>query len=207
MNDNDKRLEDLSAYLDGYASEPERVRAEVEKDPNLAARLDQWQRLSDQLRQLEDPEVHPAFTTRVMASVREESERSLPLWRRVLVAGWAIPAVLVVFIAGTSLYQGTAWLRTDNVVSAPVTQAETPPTVADLFDLAQGDTYLTMDGAFQLEEDASEDAESELDLASSVELALDSDPDLDDMLNSLTAEEVVQLQQLMSQQAPEGFWS
>ena len=70
MNDKDV-WEELSAYLDGEAADPEKIARLLEAHPEHARRFEELRRLSQQVKTLDPPDVHPAFLTRVMAEVAE----------------------------------------------------------------------------------------------------------------------------------------
>ena len=87
---NDKKTEELSAFLDGEASKPDEVRRRLEDDPDTARMAKDLSALTKELRRLPTPDVHPAFRTRVMATVRETPRASAPprvtAWWRALAA-------------------------------------------------------------------------------------------------------------------------
>lgn len=64
-------LEELSAYLDGESENPDAMRLRIERDPDAARLAREWSGLSRDLGNLPAPKVHPAFSTRVMAHVRD----------------------------------------------------------------------------------------------------------------------------------------
>ncbi|MFM1921752.1 MAG: hypothetical protein RLZZ303_3386 [Candidatus Hydrogenedentota bacterium] len=89
MNLNEKELERISAALDGEGADSGSAPGEA------AGRQASYARLGDMLRSLPDPEVHPAFATRVLAHAREENARRsvwLP-WR------WLAPAAGLLAVA------------------------------------------------------------------------------------------------------------
>lgn len=64
-------LDELSSYIDGESRDPERIARHLQSCPDCARRLVELRKLSAHLRALPEPEVHPAFATRVMASLAE----------------------------------------------------------------------------------------------------------------------------------------
>jgi hypothetical protein len=90
---NDRDIEELSAFLDGEASKPETVKRRLEDDADAERMAKDLSALSNQLRRLPAPDVHPAFRTRVMATVRE-TPRATALPR--VTARWQAFAAMVV---------------------------------------------------------------------------------------------------------------
>lgn len=68
---NKKAIEELSAYLDGESSNPAEVKRRLDADPDAARMASELSAISEALGRLPAPDVHPAFRTRVMATVRE----------------------------------------------------------------------------------------------------------------------------------------
>lgn len=82
MNLNEKDLERISAALDGEDMDT------ASKGGHAAGRQASYARLGELLRSLPEPEVHPAFATRVLAHARQEKTRR-PVW---LSWRWLVPA-------------------------------------------------------------------------------------------------------------------
>ena len=103
-------LEELSAYLDGESDRASAVKRAVEQEPALRSRLEEYQRASHAVRDLPKPDVHPAFATRVMASIQEEPEPSkfaaFLQWRPLL-AGLGVASLVVVVALPIWLNQET----------------------------------------------------------------------------------------------------
>lgn len=93
-------MEELSAYLDGEARDPDAVRNALQSDPALARRYMQLAKLSTHLKALPLPNVHPAFTTRVMAHVREAKPAPARSWFQWVMS--AVVAGLIVVAGGTA---------------------------------------------------------------------------------------------------------
>jgi hypothetical protein len=94
-------LGDLSAYIDGESTDPEGIARHLQQCPSCARRYMELSRLSSHLRALRGPEVHPAFSTRVMAAIAEAPQGSrLKGWRRVLAPAAAALAFLGIAAAG-----------------------------------------------------------------------------------------------------------
>ncbi|MBI1317863.1 MAG: hypothetical protein GC168_02805 [Candidatus Hydrogenedens sp.] len=96
--------EELSALLDGEAAQPDAVQRAVSEDADLRARLDEYQRLGDAMRALPKPDVHPAFATRVMASIQEIEAAPAPV--RSLRWWWAAAGLGAAAMLALVLNQG-----------------------------------------------------------------------------------------------------
>lgn len=99
-------IEELSAFLDGEAKAPERIAEMLQKDPEAARYVAELRRLSERVRSLSPPAVNPAFSTRVLGRVREETARPSAWSRRPLVRLVGILAAAAVVLAVV----GGAWL-------------------------------------------------------------------------------------------------
>lgn len=105
---NDKRLmEELSAYLDGEADDPEALARMIQRDEAVARRYMELAKLSSHLKAaLREPDVPPAFATRVLARVRETERLAAPALR------WAWLRMAPALAAGIVLcLAGLYWLR------------------------------------------------------------------------------------------------
>jgi len=87
--------EELSAFLDGEADQPDAVRRALEEDAALCGRADAYRKMGDGLKALPKPDVHPAFATRIMAAI-EEAE---PAPRRSLRWFWAAGCAAAALVA------------------------------------------------------------------------------------------------------------
>ncbi|HOZ45478.1 MAG TPA: hypothetical protein PLO37_11395 [Candidatus Hydrogenedentes bacterium] len=96
---------ELSAYIDGESRDPERIARHIEACPECRARLDAMQGLSECIRDLPAPEVHPAFATRVLASIEAEPARQRSAWRTRLVPAASL-AILALVVAVAALRYG-----------------------------------------------------------------------------------------------------
>lgn len=97
--DRQRMYEMLSAYLDGESDAPQEVERLLQTDAEAARLYAELSRMSTRLKALPEPDVHPAFATRVMAHVREvrEAEAATPVWRFV-VPKLSVAAVAVALI-------------------------------------------------------------------------------------------------------------
>lgn len=64
-------LDELSDYIDGESRDPDRIARHLQFCPECARRHLELRKLSAHLRALPGPEVHPAFATRVLATLAE----------------------------------------------------------------------------------------------------------------------------------------
>ncbi len=93
-----KRLsvEELSAFLDGEAKHPEKVRRLLKESEDAARKHAELSEVSAQVRSLPEPYVRPGFSGRVMASLQDsEPRRSLP-WQLPVGASLMTAALLAV---------------------------------------------------------------------------------------------------------------
>ena len=89
-------VEELSAFLDGEAKHPEKVRRLLQKSEDAARKHAALSKVSAQVRSLPGPYVRPGFSGRVIASLEDsESRRSLP-WQVPVGASLMAAALLAV---------------------------------------------------------------------------------------------------------------
>ncbi len=122
MNDKERWAEELSAYLDGESRDAAALEKLLAEQPGLARQHNDYARIGALLRSLPDPDVHPAFATRVVAHAIEAGAAPAPWlpWLR-----WLVPAAgLAAVVIGAVYVQQEA-----AVVEAPV---EEQPVVAVL---------------------------------------------------------------------------
>jgi anti-sigma factor RsiW len=78
-----EQLEEISAYIDGEARDPEAVQRLLDTNAEARAHYQALKRASEQVRALQAPDVHPAFATRVLANATDERMlRPRPRWWR-----------------------------------------------------------------------------------------------------------------------------
>ncbi len=138
----EKWNDELSAFLDGEARDPARIQRLIAEDPELAARHQQFAKISEHLRTLPAPDVRPEFLTRVMAHVREqESAPARPAWWR-----FVLPVATLAMLA---VVAGSMWRnRADSPATAdpPVATVSHPVVgdpVADAVDLTNDEAVVT----------------------------------------------------------------
>lgn len=88
-------IEELSAYIDGEARDPEGIARHLRSCESCARRHMELLKLSSHLRTLPEPEVHPAFLTRVMATVEEQAQAPARRWAPILRLGSAAALVVL----------------------------------------------------------------------------------------------------------------
>jgi len=116
MSNEDKWLEELSAYLDGEAADAPGVEEHLRREPALSRRGEDYTRIGALLRSLPEPDVHPAFATRVVAHAVEAGPAPTWRWWQVLVPALGLAAVAV-----------AAFLLQQPEAPAPTQVAETIP--------------------------------------------------------------------------------
>ena len=115
--------EDISAYLDGEAKDAQFVARLIAESEDASKEHLALAELSSRIRNLDAPEVHPAFATRVCAAIEEQRERSRIAWR--IPAGLAAAAavMLVAYVSLNSTGTITAPTPGEIIATQP---AETP---------------------------------------------------------------------------------
>ncbi len=116
-------LDQLSAYLDGQAKNPERIERHLQQCASCARRHMQLAKLDAHLKAFEGPSVQPAFLTRVMARIKDEpvSQSAWPLGRLMPVASVALVLALVLgaylyWPAGEDISGGPEFASADDLV-------------------------------------------------------------------------------------------
>ncbi len=120
--------EELSAYLDGEASDPAAMARILAQDPEVARRYAQMSALSTRLRSLPAPEVPPAFATRVLAHVREDAEGVRTSWFSPRRLAWGLAGAGFIVVLGVSVL---LFVRS----GPPAHEQEANPMMASLQDL------------------------------------------------------------------------
>ncbi len=134
MNGDRRAFEELSAYVDGEACDPRRVKERIAGDPAYAREHAALRRLSACVRALPAPEPRPGFASRVIAAVQAEPTRTARAvwpWRVAMagVAAIALGAGIAFYawtpepepVAGVTAARGAAdsrWQNEDEIVAA-----------------------------------------------------------------------------------------
>jgi hypothetical protein len=198
--------EELSAYLDNEAHDPEAVAARLRDDPRAARRYDELARLSHAVRRLERSAVHPAFTTRVLARTREARPLAPVAWSIRLIP---FAALAIVGVLALTVYLGarpepappaTAWrginpAQLDRAIEARLVE-EGPGRGADFW-AAPADS-----AARPAPDRPGADLPLEDAWLFALEDALDEQASLDGLLQSLDASETQALAELLAE--PQG---
>lgn len=117
-------IEELSAYIDGEASDPARIARHLQLCEACARHHMQLMKLSAHLRAMPAPETRPEFVTRVMAHIAEEPIPSAWKWRHLLYSKPAWAMGLAVILVMTSL--GGGWMLRRTSLPEPDPQIARP---------------------------------------------------------------------------------
>lgn len=93
-------LDELSAYIDGEAVDPERIARHLGGCPSCARRYEELSKLSTYLKSASAPDVGPEFAARVMAHARETRPMR---WRRFAVP-LALAATVLLVALGPAMF-------------------------------------------------------------------------------------------------------
>lgn len=135
--------EDISAYLDGEAKDAQSIARLIAESEDASKEHLALAALSARMRNLDAPEVHPAFAMRVVAAIEEQRSRRT--------IGWRIPAALsaaavALLVAVVSLNSNDPRSTAEPNVIATLPAAETPIVEADEdMLLAEFDRRITQD--------------------------------------------------------------
>src|SRR6185436_14981772 len=86
--------EDISAYLDGEAKDSSSIARLIAESGDASKEHLAYAEISARLRNLEAPDIHPAFAARVVASIQEQRQRRTVGWR--IPAGFAVAAAALI---------------------------------------------------------------------------------------------------------------
>ncbi|MDZ4859209.1 MAG: hypothetical protein SGI88_09490 [Candidatus Hydrogenedentes bacterium] len=142
MNERDmNRMHDeLSAFLDGEAENTDAIKDLIARDAGAAKLYAEMSVASAQLKSLAAPDVHPAFTTRVMAQVRDERAPKLDRSRRWTFARLSMAAaagLCIAYIASEMFYAPQA---------LPTTKAPYDGQVAQVLELRNQPDHALLTG-------------------------------------------------------------
>lgn len=139
--------EDISAYLDGEAKDAQSIARLIAESEDASKEHLALAALSARMRNLDAPEVHPAFATRVVAAIEEQRSRRT--------IGWRIPAALsaaavALLVALVSVNSNDPRPAIDTGAIAALPPAEAPLIEADEDTLlAEFDRRITQDAEMQ----------------------------------------------------------
>lgn len=216
----ERRIEELSAYLDGEAERPAEVERLIAGDPEATREYEQLRALSRRLQAMPEPVVHPGFTTRVMAEALEPEAPRLrsagllargPSWAW---HAWAAAALLLI-AAGGLLY--AAYLRGPSPEDPSIVATGSAATDPDVLWAAAALewTGATVDAAPPWEPAEThtlheEDLFAELAGSAwfeSLAAAVDSHTDIEALLGGLNETEVKALERLLVEYLQEETWT
>lgn len=103
MNDR-KQRDEISAYIDGEATAPERVETMLASKPELDDYHAGLSRVSERMRDWPEAEPRPGFANRVVAHIEANGEEAARRWLAPMRAYMAVAAVLVVGIVSFGVY-------------------------------------------------------------------------------------------------------
>ncbi|MCP4643429.1 MAG: hypothetical protein GY851_23480 [bacterium] len=209
---NGKRLrEELSAFLDGEAADPDRMARLVREDAEARRVYDEMRRTSAQVKRLQPPTVDPSFHTRVMAGVREPEPVGYGWIHRALIP--AAVALTVLMVAGLFVYSRDAFAPTSGpegswaemdpgaLMAALETKLTESPEAFEAAGIAP------TSGSFGLESGEPSDdlRESALDWVAGLPVDYSNETDLDTLLGSLNEEEEETLRAMLVDYAERGW--
>jgi len=140
--------EDISAYLDGEAKDAQSVARLIAESEDASKEHLAFAELSARLRNLDAPEVHPAFATRIVATIQEQQSRRRVLWRIPAGIAAAAAVLLVAYVSINSAGPRTPHTPADNIAALPVPAR--PAVAADEDSLlAEFDRRITQDAGMQ----------------------------------------------------------
>jgi anti-sigma factor RsiW len=182
-------IEELSAYVDGESKQPGRVAEHLARCPECTQRRRELVALSTRLRSLPEPDVNPAFVTRVLARASETSQepkvRWLWTWPRIALAGGM--AAIVAFGAFFAVQSGRG-ASSDAYLGARLA-SDSSESAAPSGDEVSADDLIA----------GLSDTEWFVTLAS----AWEDDDELDAVIQSLNADETVVFERLLHEYAEE----
>ncbi len=108
--------EDISAYLDGEAKDASSIARLIAESGDASQEHLAFAELSARLRSLNEPDIHPAFAARVVATIEEQRDRRPARWRIPAFIGVAAAMLLVAALSYDSLQPVTPLI---NVVNTP----------------------------------------------------------------------------------------
>lgn len=205
-----KRLERISAFLDGESPSPEADRVWLDADPEAARVHAEWGRVSHALRRLEAPEVQPAFATRVMARVREAEARPRPrlVWWRATAMGGLLAAAAIALIVLPNMDQPGA---PPAPRAAPTATAQPPVDLAAVTEAlelrlaaAPEDEVMPFAAPIEVHTDDMLAAMADAEWFSALADTVEAEADLETLLTSLDGREEAALRQMLIQYAREG---
>jgi hypothetical protein len=194
----ERELEALSAWYDGASGG-----SLPDPDSPAGARLAAYRAMTTAIANLEQPDVHPAFRTRVLAAVRDEiaapSRRPMVAWRWITAAAGAAACVVLLLALGPLLVPETPKIETSDPKAAPVAAISHEGIYQHLAALPEGELAALVPSDFADEEPMALpdlDADS-LVTVHAMGVFATTQADLGDLMNSLDSEQEARLKRLL----------
>jgi hypothetical protein len=111
--------EDISAYLDGEAKDASSIARLIAESGDASQEHLAFAELSARLRSLNEPDIHPAFAARVVATIEEQRDRRAARWRIPAIVGVAAAMLLVAALSYDSLQTVAPVTPVLNVANTP----------------------------------------------------------------------------------------
>jgi len=210
----DHVMDELSAYIDGEARDPERIARHLQGCPECRRRHEELRRLSAHLKALRPPDVRPEFATRVMAKVAERRTARNVRWLRLGLRA-AMAGITVLIVVGVAIFlRGSQAPR--GPVAPPVGTAVVPDeaTLAAEMERRISDDpdaeALAMEAVGGFEEGegvSSEDLLAELSETGWLSALIgvwEEEDDLDTLIDTLSPDELGALKELIRKYEQEG---
>lgn len=205
-------LDELSAYLDGEASEPRRIESHLAACSECARRHGELAALSRAMRQMTAPPVGDAFAQRVAARIRETGrETSGPVLsaRRYWAAASAVLAVAACLVIAIAMLVSLRNPESPFVITR--TENGSPDEAGMVAHIFEGGEPAPWDYGFAVPEETPETGEDEMVLAlvdsdwfEAAATAWESEADLDELVSSLDESEKQEFEQLLLTYSQEG---
>ncbi len=132
--------EDISAYLDGEIQDAQSLARLIAGSEDAAKEHSAFAELSARIRSLNEPDIHPAFAARVVATIEEQRDSRRASWRLPLGLSAAALAVIVAIVSTQ-----TARPRTTTPPVAAVIPATAPAAANEELMLAELERRVTQD--------------------------------------------------------------
>ena len=117
-------ITELSAYLDGEAKNPEKVKRQIQQSHEVARQHAELAEVAARVRALPEPELRPGFAGRVIASLSDQVVQPRLRWRLPATLSAVTAAILFLFAVLTGLNDGVSpSAPLETAVSAPEDEA------------------------------------------------------------------------------------
>jgi len=123
--------EEISAYLDGEAKDAPSITRLVAESGEASKEHLAYAELSARIRSLAEPDIHPAFAARVVATIQEQNDRKPARWRIPAFVSVAAAALIVAALSFDSTRPSTP-AQTVAIVPVAAPQADEATLMAEL---------------------------------------------------------------------------